>query len=37
VADALRQRQPKARVLDLSLATPLTPDAMARRVRAALA
>ena len=36
VADQLRRRQPAARVLDVPLGKPLTPDALARRVRAAL-
>jgi CheY-like chemotaxis protein len=37
VADALRQRQPNTRVLDVPLDKPLTPDALARKVRAVLA
>ena len=36
VAEALQQRLPTARLLDVSLDKPLTPDALARRVRAAL-
>ncbi|MCU1381788.1 MAG: domain S-box protein [Acidobacteria bacterium] len=36
-AEELRRRQPAARVLDIALGKPLTPDALARRVRAALA
>ena len=36
VVEHLRQRQPNARVLDVPLGKPLTPDALARRVRAAL-
>ena len=35
-AGALRRDRPNARVLDLPLGKPLTPDALARRVRAAL-
>jgi two-component system cell cycle sensor histidine kinase/response regulator CckA len=37
VAEQLRRRQPNARVLDVPLGKPLTPDALARRVRTALA
>ena len=36
IAAALRRREPHARVLDVPLDRPLTPDALARRVRAAL-
>ncbi len=36
VGDALQARQPAARLLDLALGKPLTPDALARRVRSAL-
>jgi two-component system cell cycle sensor histidine kinase/response regulator CckA len=37
VADALRQRQPNTRVLEVPLDKPLTPGALARKVRAVLA
>jgi hypothetical protein len=36
VATALQQRLPGARVLDVALGKPMTPDALARRVRGAL-
>ena len=36
VCEALQARQPRARLLDLPLGKPLTPDALARRVRSAL-
>jgi two-component system, cell cycle sensor histidine kinase and response regulator CckA len=36
VVDSLRRHQPRARVLDMPLGKPLTPDVLARRVRAAL-
>jgi len=36
VVDSLRLHQPRARVLDMPLGKPLTPDALARRVRAAI-
>ena len=36
VVDSLRRHQPRARVLDMPLGKPLTPDALARRVRGAL-
>ena len=36
VADVLRRRRPNTPVLEMPLAKPMTPDALARRVRAAL-
>jgi two-component system cell cycle sensor histidine kinase/response regulator CckA len=36
VVDSLRRHQPRARVLDMPLGRSLTPDALARRVRAAI-